>query len=138
MKRHAPHPGCHEYDRTRSQGTRVFDAAHEPGLSARPLSLCGSRFPDRDLVRYFCEDITVKGTWEGPAALELFHHALAPVAALPVLEMICRVHIQSDLTLGLGLAGFMTTLSNEGRSEPIAWHVKDWHALTQLDNLCGR
>jgi acetoacetate decarboxylase len=55
-----------------------------------------------ELVRYFCEEITVKGAWEGPAALELFHHALAPVASLPVLEVISGVHIQSDLTLGLG------------------------------------
>ena len=55
-----------------------------------------------ELVRYFCEDITVKGAWEGPAALELFHHALAPVAALPVLEVISGLHIQTDLTLGLG------------------------------------
>jgi acetoacetate decarboxylase len=55
-----------------------------------------------ELVRYFCEEITVKGAWEGPAALELFHHALAPVAALPVLEVVSGVHIQSDLTLGLG------------------------------------
>jgi acetoacetate decarboxylase len=55
-----------------------------------------------ELVRYFCEDITVKGAWEGPAALELFHHALAPVAALPVLEVISGVHILTDLTLGLG------------------------------------
>jgi acetoacetate decarboxylase len=55
-----------------------------------------------ELVRYFCEDITVKGAWEGPTAIELFHHALAPVAALPVLEVISGVHIQSDLTLGLG------------------------------------
>jgi len=55
-----------------------------------------------ELVRYFCEDITVKGAWEGPAALELFHHALAPVAALPVLEVLSGVHILSDLTLGLG------------------------------------
>jgi acetoacetate decarboxylase len=55
-----------------------------------------------ELVRYFCEDITVKGAWEGPAALELFHHALAPVARLPVLEVISGVHIQTDLTLGLG------------------------------------
>jgi acetoacetate decarboxylase len=37
-----------------------------------------------ELVRYFCEDITIKGAWEGPASPELFHHALAPVAALPV------------------------------------------------------
>jgi acetoacetate decarboxylase len=55
-----------------------------------------------ELVRYFCEDITVKGAWEGPAALELFHHALAPVADLPVLEVVSGVHILSDLTLGLG------------------------------------
>lgn len=55
-----------------------------------------------ELVRYRCEDITVKGAWEGPAELELFHHALAPVAALPVLEVLSGVHIQSDLTLGLG------------------------------------
>ena len=37
-----------------------------------------------------------------PAALELFHHALAPVAELPVLEVVSGVHILSDLTLGLG------------------------------------
>jgi acetoacetate decarboxylase len=55
-----------------------------------------------ELVRYFCEAITIKGAWEGPAALELFHHALAPVASLPVLEVISGVHIQTDLTLGLG------------------------------------
>ncbi len=55
-----------------------------------------------ELVRYYCEDITVKGAWEGPAALELFHHALAPVAKLPVLEVLSGTHILSDLTLGLG------------------------------------
>jgi acetoacetate decarboxylase len=55
-----------------------------------------------ELVRYVCEDVTVKGAWTGPAALELFHHALAPVAALPVLEVVSGVHILSDLTLGLG------------------------------------
>jgi len=55
-----------------------------------------------ELVRYFCVDVTVKGAWEGPAALELFHHALAPVASLPVLEVVSGVHIQTDLTLGLG------------------------------------
>jgi acetoacetate decarboxylase len=55
-----------------------------------------------ELVRYVCEDVTVKGAWTGPAALELFSHALAPVAALPVLEVVSGVHILSDLTLGLG------------------------------------
>jgi len=56
-----------------------------------------------ELVRYYCEDITVKGAWDGPAALELFHHALAPVAALPVREVLSGVHILTDLTLGLGV-----------------------------------
>jgi acetoacetate decarboxylase len=55
-----------------------------------------------ELVRYRCEEVTIKGAWEGPAALELFEHALAPVAALPVLEVLSGVHILSDLTLGLG------------------------------------
>jgi acetoacetate decarboxylase len=55
-----------------------------------------------ELVRYYMEDITVTGAWEGPVALELFHHALAPVASLPVREVIGGVHIMADLTLGLG------------------------------------
>jgi acetoacetate decarboxylase len=55
-----------------------------------------------ELVRYYLEDVTVKGAWTGPAALELFHHALAPVAELPVLEVVSGAHILTDLTLGLG------------------------------------
>ena len=55
-----------------------------------------------ELVRYFLEDVTVKGAWTGPAALELAEHALAPVARLPVLEVLSGVHVVGDLTLGLG------------------------------------
>lgn len=55
-----------------------------------------------ELVRYFMTDVTIKGAWAGPAALELHAHALAPVSDLPVLEVLSAVHIQSDLTLGLG------------------------------------
>jgi len=55
-----------------------------------------------ELVEYYLEDITVKGAWTGPAALELHAHALAPVAELPVLEVLSGVHIIADLTLGLG------------------------------------
>ena len=55
-----------------------------------------------ELVQYFLKDITVKGAWTGPAALELAHHALAPVAQLPVREVISASHILTDLTLGLG------------------------------------
>lgn len=55
-----------------------------------------------ELVRYFLEDVTLKGAWTGPAALELCQHALAPVARLPVLEVVSATHITADLTLGLG------------------------------------
>jgi acetoacetate decarboxylase len=55
-----------------------------------------------ELVRYFLEDVAVKGAWTGPAALELAHHALAPVAQLPVREVISGTHILTDMTLGLG------------------------------------
>lgn len=55
-----------------------------------------------ELVRYHLEDVTVKGAWTGPAALQLCPHALAPVADLPVLEVISAKHLVADLTLGLG------------------------------------
>jgi acetoacetate decarboxylase len=55
-----------------------------------------------ELVRYYSRDLTIKGAWAGPAALELHHHALAPVADLPVQEVLSAVHILTDLTLGLG------------------------------------
>ncbi|MCB1504259.1 MAG: acetoacetate decarboxylase [Hyphomicrobiaceae bacterium] len=56
-----------------------------------------------ELVRYQLEDITLKGAWTGPAALDLRPHALAPVANLPVLEVISATHLIADLTLGLGV-----------------------------------
>jgi acetoacetate decarboxylase len=55
-----------------------------------------------ELVRFHLEDITVKGAWTGPAALDLYSHALAPVAELPVLQILSAKHIVADLTLGLG------------------------------------
>jgi acetoacetate decarboxylase len=55
-----------------------------------------------ELVEYYLEDIDLKGAWTGPAALTLAGHALAPVAELPVLEVVSAVHILADLTLGLG------------------------------------
>jgi len=55
-----------------------------------------------ELVQYSLTDIQIKGAWSGPGALDLHNHALAPVADLPVLEVISAVHIIADLTLPLG------------------------------------
>jgi acetoacetate decarboxylase len=55
-----------------------------------------------ELVEYHLEQLVLKGAWTGPAALALTPHALAPVAELPVLEIVSAIHIRADLTLGLG------------------------------------
>jgi acetoacetate decarboxylase len=55
-----------------------------------------------ELVQYHLEDVDLKGAWTGPAALNLWSHALAPVAELPVLEVVSAMHIIADLTLALG------------------------------------
>src|SRR6202042_473698 len=55
-----------------------------------------------ELVEYYLEDILVKGAWAGPGALSLMPHALAPVAELPVREIVSTQHVVADLTLGLG------------------------------------
>jgi acetoacetate decarboxylase len=55
-----------------------------------------------ELVEYYLEDVVLKGAWTGPGALSLSPHALAPVAELPVLEVVSATHIVADLTLGLG------------------------------------
>jgi acetoacetate decarboxylase len=55
-----------------------------------------------ELVRYYMEDVTLKGAWSGPAALQFFEHAMCDVARLPVREVISASHYVADLTLGLG------------------------------------
>jgi acetoacetate decarboxylase len=55
-----------------------------------------------ELVEYHLADIDLKGAWTGPGGLTLASHAMAPVADLPVLEVISATHLVADLTLALG------------------------------------
>ena len=55
-----------------------------------------------ELVEYHLENVDLQGAWTGPGQLTLFSHALAPLAELPVLEIVSATHIVADLTLGLG------------------------------------
>jgi acetoacetate decarboxylase len=57
-----------------------------------------------ELVCYYLEEVNMKGAWEGPSSLS--PHALAPVADLPVLEVLSAKHFVADLTLGLGKVVF--------------------------------
>jgi acetoacetate decarboxylase len=62
-----------------------------PGYDGRPR-IC-------ELVRTQITNITILGAWRGPARLELFAHALAPLADFPVREVVYASHIVADLTL---------------------------------------
>jgi acetoacetate decarboxylase len=63
-----------------------------PGYDGRPR-IC-------ELVRTRITDLTVHAAWTGPARLQLFQHALAPLADLPVLEVVDAAHVLTDLSLG--------------------------------------
>ncbi|GAA2342420.1 acetoacetate decarboxylase [Saccharopolyspora halophila] len=52
-----------------------------------------------ELVRTRITDIAVKEAHTAPARLQLFEHALAPLADLPVREVVSASHIVTDLTL---------------------------------------
>ena len=55
-----------------------------------------------ELVRFDYQDLVVKGAWSGPGSLDLFHHALAPLADLPVREIVSVTHTIVDVTLPYG------------------------------------
>ena len=55
-----------------------------------------------ELVRFKVTDVTLKGAWTGPASLELHPHCFAPVAKLPVLEVLSATHLICDLAIAGG------------------------------------
>ena len=81
-------------------------AMHEPGFLLKIIPHVDGNPRICELVRYGLGDVKIKGAWTGPAALELHPHALAPVAALPVLEVISGLHMIADLTLNLGTVAY--------------------------------
>jgi acetoacetate decarboxylase len=54
------------------------------------------------LVGYNLENVQVKGAWEGPARLHLIPHVNAPVADLPLREVLGGLHMIADLVLPHG------------------------------------
>jgi acetoacetate decarboxylase len=53
------------------------------------------------LMRTQIKDLTIHGAWTAPARLQMFAHALAPIADLPVLEIVSASHIITDVTLAM-------------------------------------
>jgi acetoacetate decarboxylase len=81
---------------------KVLATLQEPGYLLKVIPHVDGTPRICELVRYYLEDISLKGAWTGPGALGLYPHALAPVAELPVREVLSATHILADLTLGLG------------------------------------
>jgi acetoacetate decarboxylase len=86
------HRPLSEEDATSEIGQPTFALKILPGYDRRPRIL--------ELVRSQITHITIKEAWSGPARLQLFEHALAPLADLPVLEVVSASHIRTDLALG--------------------------------------
>lgn len=80
----------------------VLKSLQEPSFLLKTIPNVDGTTRICELVRYYLEEITLKGAWTGPAALALYPHALAPVADLPVREIVSAAHLIADLTLGLG------------------------------------
>ncbi len=87
--KHAP---MSEDDARAEIGQPTFGLKMLPGYDRQPRIL--------ELVRSQITDITIRGAWTGPARLQLFEHAMAPLADLPVREIVSASHILTDLTLG--------------------------------------
>jgi len=81
---------------------QAVHALAEPGFLLKIIPHVDGSPRICELVRYFLRDVVLKGAWSGPAALTLSPHALAPIADLPVREVIASVHLIADLTLDLG------------------------------------
>jgi acetoacetate decarboxylase len=80
----------------------VLQRFHEPNFLLKIIPHVDGTPRICELVQYTLEDVQIKGAWSSPGMLDLHPHALAPVASLPMLEVISSVHILSDLTLPLG------------------------------------
>lgn len=84
-----------DWDRTRASLARTqVNLKVIPGIDGN-ADIC-------QLVGLNIADITIKGSWSGPARLHLVPHVNAPVADLPVLGIVGATHFIADLTLPYG------------------------------------
>ncbi|MFI9081834.1 acetoacetate decarboxylase [Streptomyces sioyaensis] len=72
----------------------TFVVKNLPGVDGRP-QIC-------ELNKFYLGDVTVHEAWTGPATLELFQHALVPMAALPVRKVVSALHFRVDVTVDYG------------------------------------
>ncbi len=81
---------------------KVFQSLLNPNYLLKIIPDVDGTTKSCELIEYRLEEVTVKGAWTGPVALELFAHAMAPVKELPIRKIISGAHVLTDLTLPYG------------------------------------
>jgi acetoacetate decarboxylase len=77
-------------------------AAGSPGVVLKIMPHVDGTPRILELVRFDYADVVVKEAYTGRGTLELHPHALAPLAELPVREIVSVTHTVSDVTLQAG------------------------------------
>jgi acetoacetate decarboxylase len=77
-------------------------AAGSPGVVLKIIPHVDGKPRILELVRFGYGDVVVKEAYTGPGTLDLYPHALAPLADLPVREIVSVTHTVSDVTLLAG------------------------------------
>ena len=80
----------------------VLDVLHQPGFLLKIIPHVDGRPRICELVRFTHANASVRAAWEGPAALDLHPHALAPVCDLPVHRIVGARHYITDYELAYG------------------------------------
>jgi len=88
------------YKRKRVDDAVARRALETPGFLVKLIPHIDGSPRVCELVKFRVGDLVVRGAWTGEATLELHPHVQAPVAALPVLEVVSATHVIADLSLG--------------------------------------
>lgn len=92
----------YKHEAMAGNGERTTAMLAKTQVNLKLIPGVGGEFEICQLVAYNLTDITVKGSWLGPARLHLVPHVNAPVADLPVRRVVGAHHFIADLTLPYG------------------------------------
>ncbi|WP_108652083.1 acetoacetate decarboxylase [Dongshaea marina] len=81
---------------------KVKEAAEQPTFVLKSIPHVDGTPRVCELVKFNLSNVNVKGAWSGSSALDLFQHALIPVADLPIKRIISAVHFIADVTVDYG------------------------------------
>lgn len=98
--------GTMGYKYTALNKNKVLNSMKEPQFLIKIIPDVDTKLKVCQLVSYNLKNICLKEAWTSPCALELHSHALAPVADLPIIEIVSSIHLIADLTLDKGRVVF--------------------------------